>query len=249
MGFVGNVLEDWENFLVETLSDKKVKQLQQQEAKLIALKESLDYRKTDLIYLVQEGFSFNQRRDEWSKVEKFDYGRYPGEYEIKIKFPDDYPRSIPNIWVNPLGNIEYSYHIKAGHRGEVCLEANRWHGHFWRNNMNAKGALALTRHLITGELENPTAAKTEVKKEEKAKIAEVKKTEQTGVPKARKTLKIEGTIFEEISKLVRKEDFVQEWEDIDNSWTWEEIAYDFSKAKINDKKELAEYYQEVKQNG
>ena len=73
MGFVSNILEDFESFLVLTLSENKLRQLDSRERSLLALKSSLDYRRTDLVYLVQNGFEWDKKNGRWSKEEDIKY--------------------------------------------------------------------------------------------------------------------------------------------------------------------------------
>lgn len=226
--FLVNLLEDFEGFLVETLSRQKLKQFEREREKMQALKSSLEYRQTDLIYLVKEDYEYKKRGDKWTKVENFTHGKYPGRYKFTIKFPNDYPKSYPIIYCKPLHSRDISPHI-MNERGGICI-ASQKHGKpntYWNSNMNAKGALMLAKHLITDEINAP-------------KMAEVKRAK-------RKTKSIKNTVFEELSKIMSVKTFNNEFAKakrlkIGDDWKWNEIAYKFAECSVNAKKDVLRFY-------
>jgi hypothetical protein len=209
MGFISNVFEDIESFLVNTLSEKKLLYIHNQEQKLLALQSSLEYRKTDMVYLVKNGYEYDKKHDVWYKEENINYGRYPGRYLFSIYFPDDYPTKPPRMLAEPLDKQKTSHHVGGG--GSLCI-TNVEGGlpdKYWKKYMNAKGALLLAHHLVTDEIHAP-----------KMKVENVK----------RDTLPIKGTVLKEIKKKISKDDFVNFFllpnkVDVDTSYSWEEIAY------------------------
>lgn len=222
MSFVDNLLEDLEQYLIANLNQNKVDMLREQEQRLAALKSSYDYRRTDLIYLAKEGFDYDKRKDTWTKNVHIDYGRYPGDYAITIKFPQDYPQIPPRIYFMPGPNVKnYSEHLM--HRGEVCI-ASKMHGmpnSYWKKYMNIKGALRLAYNAVTDDL------------------ADVKIPSEP----------IKGTIFEDLSKVVKKEEFIVEFilplfsdTQINSGYTWEQIAAVLKKTTPETKKAMIAYY-------
>ena len=140
MGALSNLLEDVETFLGETLAENKFKELDRSEDELKALQASLDYRRTDYVFLVQKGYQYDKTNDLWWKEEKIDYGKFPGSYKFSVQFPDDYPKSIPVVRVKPLGSFEHSEHILDSRTGRICVAHKNGHqpDSYWKNNMNAK---------------------------------------------------------------------------------------------------------------
>jgi len=229
MGFVANVLEDVDTWLSTKMSKDRNSALYKKETELLALKDSLNYRQTDLIYLVEKGFKYDKKRDEWNKIENIKDGKFPGRYHFFIKFPKNYPKTHPEIKAKPLHNGSVSSHILRGNY--ICVSKHE-HGRpntYWKQNMNIKGALLLARHLITDE--------THARKITKKKT------------------NIEGTIFEDISKIKNqskcKKDFIKYFKDnrIELNWSWEEIAYVYKKSDMNVKRELIKFYTKEKKNG
>jgi len=223
MGFVSNVLEDVDSWLSTKMSKDKLGSLHKKETELLALKESLEYRQTDLIYLVEKGFKYNKRKDLWDKIEDIRDGKFPGKYHFFVKFPKSYPKQHPIIDAKPLHNGKISSHIKPN--GKMCV-ANKEHGlpnTYWKQNMNIKGALLLARHLITDEIHTP-----KIKRRIKAKI--------------------KGTIFEDLAKQNHKKEFIKFFRDktIDITWKWDEIAYIYKKADMNVKRNLIKFYNKEK---
>jgi len=155
MGFITNALEDYESFLVKIMMNKRLLEVRMEEDKLRELQQSLDYRKTDVIFLTQKGFEYNKGREEFIKVEDFKHGMFPGKYRIKIKFPNDYPRFPPDIYCIPLHSRKVSQHILNRISGRICVSQHKHGspGSYWKSNMNAKGALILAYHLITNEIQ------------------------------------------------------------------------------------------------
>jgi len=209
MGFISNVLEDFESFLIMTLGEKKLIEIQKVEEKVLALQTSVEYRKTDLIYLVKEGFDYDKKYKIWHKEVNINYGRYPGRYNINIEIPDNYPKKYPIISFKPLDNQKISQHVQSN--GSLCV-SNVEHGKpntYWKSYMNIKGALRLAYHLVTDE--------THTKK-------------MTSTPNKREIKVTKGTIFEDIGKIMDSRTFVGEFCEprkikVDKTWKWEEIAF------------------------
>jgi len=231
MGFVTNVMEDFENFLVVTLNEKQYSDMHKQEEKLLVLKASIDYRQTDIIYLMKEGYEYSKGTDMWSKKINFDYGKFPGEYRVSIKFPYDYPKKHPTIYCVPLfegkSGKDYSSHLDLGNGGSVCIAGPSNHNpnSYWKSYMNAKGALLLAYHLITDEISRNEGS--------------------------RKEIPVEGTVIGEIMKVVDKEVFIKEFlkphkVKVDKSWTWGEIAHKTSKLSKTATDDLIKYYNKKK---
>ncbi len=225
MGFITNILEDWENFLIEVINEEKLFQMKKQEERLSLLTASLKQRQGDILVLFQEGFNYDTKKDKYYKTEDINYGKYPGKYKISVKFPVNYPKRHPDIRFRPLHHGKVSKHISSN--GDICLSEEE-HGNpysFWQPNMNVIGALKQGYHLVTDEIHT---------KENK-----------------RRKIPIGGTIFKSLSKKVDKKTFVAEFakpHKIKMDWTydWEEIAYAISQTEVNTKGDLIKYYNKVK---
>ena len=225
MGFISNLIEDFEGFLLRKIAEGRMPAIERRETELLELKSSINYRRTDLTYLVQKGFTYSKIGDVWSKEEYIKHGKYPGRYRITIQFPDEYPARPADIRVYPKDkNRIYSNHISSG-SGKVCV-ANRKHGSansYWKSHMNVKGALQLVYHLITDEIN------------------------QKYKTKERKKVSLKGTIFEDLKKVVTKKELIKEFMKPKNikvyeTWKWEEIAYKVSKLSRTTKTDLVKYY-------
>lgn len=227
MGFIGNVLEDAESFLVTSLNEKKLAGIQQKEGRLRAAETALEYRKTDIVYLMQQGFEYNKNSDKFIRTENIDYGKFPGRYRITVRFPPNYPQTPPDIRFKPLDRHKMiSEHINEDN-GKLCL-SNLEHGDrdlYWKSYMNIKGALRLAYHLVTDEIH--------AKKD------------------ARKKLATKGTVFQDLMKVVSKDVFIEEFAkkhiiNCDKTYVWEEIAYATSQKNATVKSKLVKYYNEKK---
>ena len=69
MGFMKNLIEDMEGYLVRTMGDKKFKEIEEREKESLLLQSSLNYRRTDMVFLVKEGFEYKKHSDTWEKKE------------------------------------------------------------------------------------------------------------------------------------------------------------------------------------
>ena len=225
--FIRNVLEDIENYWVETLNSEKLLRIRVEEDRVNQKQKSVDYKQTDIVYLAQEGFSYDSSKDWYIKEEDIDYGKYQGKYEIILKFPEDYPTSPPNIFFTPLfKGKKISPHL-IGDDYMVCI-SEKEHGReqsYWKKEMNARGALRLSYNIVAGTYN----------------IRE----------KTRKKVPLKGTIYEELQKVVKKERFIKEFikkyiKEADDSYTWEELAFCTSQLSQTKRALVVDYYNEVK---
>ena len=231
MGFIMNIMEDMESYIVNLMSEDSLIDIRRQQEKLNVFKQSLDYRMNDVVYLIKNGFTYKNNNQGFTKTENIDYGKYPGEYKISVGFPKDYPKSPPNIRFKPLfskGRI----HPHLSDNGTMCVAKVKHgaHNSFWRDNMNARGALRLAYNLVTGEIDKEVIYKKE---------------------KERPTLSIKGTILSRLKKAVSKDVFVKDFlkkinKEIDNTYSWKEIAFVTSKFNKQNKIKMIEYYKGIK---
>lgn len=225
MGSLANTLEDFESFLTECLNKDEHSAIREAGVKLKMQQKSFEYRKADLVDLILDGFMYNKAKNEFTKTEDIDWGKYPGKYKISVWFPEDYPKSPPQIRFKPLFTGQYSSHILSGSR--VCI-ARKEHGDpdtYWKSNMNARAAVRLAYFVITEEIERK---------------------------KDRKQIPIEGNIYKDLMKVVTKEEYIKEFikpkaKEVDNSYSWGELAYVTSQFKTTDKGLLVEYYNKKQQ--
>ena len=227
MSFIKNKLEDYENFLQEALMAKHLSKVRKESEQLDILRKSVQYMRGDIQYLFQEGFVWDEKDELYTKDEDIDYGEYPGKYKVSVSFPQDYPQAAPDIYFEPLfkgkSGVDYSKHIND--EGHVCIaKYNGSHApnSYWESWMNARGALILAYSIITEEY---------------------KKKEGS-----RRKIPIKKTIFESISKVVGKDEFIREFmvkngiKDIDRTFTWEELAFKVSQEGSKIKSNLVSYY-------
>ena len=232
MGFISNILEDFEKYLLLSISDSQLKVIREEKEKLNVLKVRLEYKETDIIYLTKQGFEYDKNKKKWSMIKTFDYGRYPGDYKITIEFRDDYPKSAPLIYAKPLNGIRHSQHILDGNI--VCVASDRGHmpNSYWKEYMNVKGALLLSYHVIADNLDKNVKYNKEIANCNNKRLSE----------------DITGTIFEDIKKVVNKKTFIKEFLKeknfigITTTWTWEEIAFTFKTMSTKHKSDLIKYY-------
>ena len=220
-----NSWESFTDFLINKLSKNKEIYLTQRRKEVQEMITALEYRKADIIYLFEKGFKYDKEKDIFFKVENFNYGAYPGKYEISISFPNNYPKKHPTIKAVPLHKNKISIHLRRS-TGNLCVSAEK-HGYpdtYWEEHMNARGALLLSYQLITGVLEG-----------KKSRI------------------KLKGTIFEDLLRLTTKEKFIDNFKhlkimnDVDKKYTWGEIAYVWSQGSTTHKQKLINYYNKLKE--
>ena len=231
---VRNFFQDYENHLVNALSEEHLQQLRQQEEQLAQKKEVMEQRITDIHYLFQQGFIYNKQKERFEKTEHITYGRYPGKYFITVQFSKNYPVTPPLIAFEPKGNFEYSEHIRA--RGKVCVSATH-HGYpdtYWKHFMNIKTALHHSYHAVTGELERT--------------IPQQKKEAQQQEQTPPKPVPIKGTIYEDISKTITKKEFVTNFLKPhqlpgEETWSWQQLAATTKETNTKTKTELIKYYE------
>lgn len=233
MSFATNFTEGIRYSLIRKLSNGLVSDINLEIEKLRNLQRALDNQKSDFIFLFQNGFDYDEKKNIFHKEENIDFGRYPGKYLINVSIPEDYPREPPFIQFKPLFNKNgdnVSPHIMDDK--QVCVAKKQDHNpdSYWSSTMNVKGALMLSYQVVTGELDKPIKKKME---------------------KPRGSVPIKGTIFYDLSKLMSEKDFVRKFklEGIDHTYSWNEIAYIVAKKPISTKKKLVEFYGRQKRRG
>lgn len=229
MGFIHNKLEDYENYLAEMLLEKGLGKMKRETEKLETLKKSVEYAKADIHHLFQNGFTYDDKHKKYTKEENIDYGKYPGKYRISVSFPESYPRSPPIVCFKPLFKGKISEHIMdADGNGKVCIAKaeGSFPNTYWQSWMNARGALMLAYSIVTDEYKRTKGSRREVP--------------------------IKGSIFENVSKLVSKDKFIENFmkkngiTDIDRTFTWGELAFKIAQKGQKARSELIKYYQGLK---
>lgn len=188
--------------------------------------ERFERQRTDLIYLVKRGYEYQKDRDVWVKIERYEQCKYPGRYRLEVFFPSSYPESPPNIYAYPLGSGEYSEHILEHNMVCVASKNDYRPNSYWKSTMNAKGALILAEHVITGELERSRPKK----------LVRLKKQ------------RLEGDIFEEIRRLGGPKRLIEYLNEnthlvLPLGLSWEEIASRMSRTDVSTKRWLVRYLQ------
>ena len=234
MGFIKNKIEDWENFLINSINFKEIYKMKQEKDELEILKKSMDYRQADVQFLFQEGFSWEPKKKGYFKEENINYGKWPGKYLISVHFPDSYPKTAPVICFEPLfTNKSISPHIHGhnGYKWHVCIAQSEGGSSqsYWKEYMNARGALMLAYSIVTNEYKRTNGSRREIP--------------------------IKGTVFDRLKKVVSKEVFIKEFMEahkimVDKTFTWGELAFKVSQTESKIKSEVVMYYNSKrKKNG
>lgn len=247
MSFIINILEDIELWVVNRLLAEKNSDVTEKLELLERKQESLNYQKTDLIFLTKKGFELNVNNNSWVKTETFDYGKYPGRYRIEISFPSEYPKTPPIIKAFPLGSINYTSHILSGNR--VCIaqyKGSDQPNSYWKKNMNAKGALLLAYHVLTDEISSKKI------RDVKSELSE--KQERIAKQVEGMSEKLKDTIFESLMQVMTYQEFMDWYRrkyaddtDLENCNTWLQVSEVYKGFKPQAKNALIKLYNAEKE--
>lgn len=190
---------------------------------------ALSYRQTigritkEAVLLLEDGFEYDSKHNVFFKQIYID-GKYEGEYDMEIEFPKRFPDVPPLVFMQPKFKGKISPHIHSGSSGDVCIEGtegrNNYRGGWWNENMNVMSAVKLAIMVANEEIDRKA-------------------------PKQDGMASLKGTIFEEISKRIPKQDFVNFCSDkgikVYNAWNWNQIAAKTQSASINFKKDMVRF--------